>query len=308
MADPVDAVVVVDKPPGQTSHDVVAAVRRALGGRRGSKVGHAGTLDPDATGVLVLCIGRATRLVPWLQAGRKTYDARMRLGVRTSTLDAGGEVVATADASGIDEAAVCEALKAFVGPISQIPPMVSAVKVGGERLYAKARRGEVVDRAPRAVVIHDLVLSDFEPGASAEAAFLVTCSPGTYVRTLAADVGDRLGVGASLVSLRRLGSGRFSASDALPLEQVVELASSGRLVDVAMTPAEAMADYPSRALDVSETSALSHGRRLSPTGVNGPVAALAPDGRLVAVVQDEDSVARPLVVLAPATAAVEADA
>jgi len=161
-----DGVVIVDKPAGYTSHDVVQRVRRALGGtygsarrrRHGHKVGHTGTLDPSATGVLVVCLGRATRLVPFLQAGRKTYEARMQLGRTTSTLDADGEITGERDASHVDEQAVCEAFKRFVGPIEQIPPMVSAVKVGGERLHVRARRGEEVERAPRPVVVHDLVL------------------------------------------------------------------------------------------------------------------------------------------------------
>jgi len=195
-----DGVLVIDKPAGMTSHDVVGAVRRAIrrpgvSRKHGPRVGHTGTLDPDATGVLVVCLGRCTRLVPYLQASRKTYDARLRLGVTTTTLDASGEVVSRADPSEVDETALCEALKSFVGDIEQIPPMVSAVKIGGERLHAKARRGEEVERAPRPVTIHEIVLEDFVPGPDAEASFLVTCSAGTYIRTLAADVGDRRGQG-----------------------------------------------------------------------------------------------------------------
>nr|MBA2530286.1 tRNA pseudouridine(55) synthase TruB [Euzebyales bacterium] len=240
-----EGVLVVDKPAGMTSHDVVAAVRRLAGARRrgGPKVGHAGTLDPGATGVLVVCVGRSTRLVPYLQASVKTYDARLRLGVTTTTLDAAGEVLAERDASSIDEAALCETLKGFVGTVAQTPPMVSAVKVAGERLYAKARRGEDVERRARTVTIHDIVLADFVPGPRAEAAFLVTCSAGTYVRTLAADVGERLGVGAHLVALRRLGSGRFSLEDATDLDKLADLAAQGRFGEALVPPAEALADY-----------------------------------------------------------------
>jgi len=303
----VDGVVVVDKPAGMTSHDVVDRLRRVLSGGRGRrhapKVGHAGTLDPDATGVLVVAVGRATRLVPWLQAAAKTYDARIRLGVTTSTLDAAGEVLTTRDASAVDEGALCEALKAFVGDIQQVPPMVSAVKVGGERLHAKARRGEVVERAPRPVTIHDLVLEDFVPGPRAEAAFLVTCSAGTYIRTLAADVGDRLGVGAHLVSLRRLGSGRFTVGDAVPLDRVLELAGEGRLDAVLLTPAEALGDRPRRVLDACEVRDLGFGRAIAASGNDEDVAAVDADGRLVAVLSDAGPVARPLVVLAPAAPA-----
>ncbi|CAN5717066.1 MAG: tRNA pseudouridine(55) synthase TruB [Actinomycetota bacterium] len=301
-----DGVIVVDKPAGMTSHDVVAAVRRAVGGsRRGpaaTKVGHAGTLDPDATGVLVVCLGRATRLVPYVQASAKTYDARLRLGATTDTLDASGQVLEQRDASAVDEATLCEVLKAFVGDIRQIPPMVSAVKVGGERLYVKARRGEQVTRDARAVTIHDIVLEDFQPGAQAEAAFLVRCSAGTYIRTLAADVGERLGVGAHLVALRRLGSGRFSLDDAVDLDKVAELASAGRLAEALLTPAEAMADYPTVVVDESQARLISHGRPLSATGEAGPVAVLDTQRRLIAVVRDADGVARPTVVLAPAGA------
>lgn len=293
-----EGVVVVDKPPGMTSHDVVARVRRAVGMKR---VGHAGTLDPDATGVLVVCFGRATRLVPWLQASRKTYAARMRLGVTTSTLDAAGEITEVRDAGGVTEEQLCEAIKGFVGEIEQTPPMVSAVRVGGERLHAKARRGEVVDRPPRTVVIHDLVLEDFAPGAEPEAAFLVTCSVGTYVRTLAADIGERLGVGAHLVELRRLGSGRFGVDDAVHLPVLERLAGEGRLGEVVLTLAEAVADYPSITLDPSAVTALGHGKPLPPTGVAGPVAALDEHGSLVAMIEDRDGAARSLAVFKTST-------
>ncbi len=310
-----DGVLVVDKPAGMTSHDVVAVVRRALrqarraAGAKGKvkvKVGHAGTLDPDATGVLVLTVGRATRLTPFLQACHKTYAARMRLGVETSTLDAGGEVVRERDASAVDEEALCEALKAFLGDIEQVPPMVSAVKVGGERLYAKARRGEEVERQARRVTIHDLVLESFDPGARPEASFLVTCSAGTYVRTLAADVGARLGVGAHLVALRRLASGRLALDQARPLDDVIALVEGGRLADALISPAEAVADRPVVVLDDATRTALSHGRPLEATGHDGPVAALAADGTLVAMVEDRGGKAKPLAVLAPASANAEA--
>lgn len=298
-----DGVLVVDKPVGITSHDVVAAVRRAAGQR---KVGHAGTLDPDATGVLVVCLGKATRLVPYLQASMKTYDARLRLGVETTTLDASGETIAERDASGIDEARFCEALKSFVGEIRQVPPMVSAVKVGGERLYRKARRGEVVERSARTVQIHDIVLEDFEPGPRAEAAFLVTCSPGTYVRTLAADIGTWLGVGAHLIALRRLGSGWFSLEEAVDLDAVAELGASGRLAETLLTPAKAVAGYPAVRLDAEAARALSHGRSLPPTGYDGPVAALDLEGQLLAMVADREGAARPLTVLASGDGGVKA--
>lgn len=294
-------VLVIDKPAGKTSHDVVAIVRRLLrdAGLKGWKVGHAGTLDPDATGVLVVALGRATRLVTYVQAGRKTYDARIQLGVTTSTLDASGDVLTEADASGVDEPMLCEALKSFVGDIEQIPPMVSAVKVGGERLYLKARRGEEIERKPRPVTISDIVLEDFTPGRRAEAAFLVTCSAGTYIRTLAADVGEKLGVGAHLVTLRRLASGRFGVQQAVSLDRLADLGADG-LGEVLLSPAAALADFPARTATEAEVVDIAHGRFLAPTGVPGPVALLSGDGTLLAMVEDQGERARPQVVLAPA--------
>lgn len=299
----IEGVVVVDKPLGVTSHDVVAAIRRIVGskpGRRGNrkgpKVGHAGTLDPDASGVLVVCIGRATRLVPYLQASRKTYEARMRLGRTTTTLDAEGEETSLTDASGVTEAALCDALKAFVGDIEQIPPMVSAVKVDGERLYEKARRGEEVERRPRPVTIHDIVLADFQPGAQAEASFLVTCSAGTYVRTLAADVGDRLGVGGHLTGLRRLGSGRFHAEDAHDLDALRDMAAAGTFADSVMAPADAMAEHPTVVLDEATAAGVRNGRRIAATGHDGAVRVLDAAGELIAVMRDVDGQAKPEVV------------
>jgi tRNA pseudouridine55 synthase len=307
---PPDGVVIIDKPAGCTSHDVVQRVRRALGRaytpvrrrRHGHRVGHTGTLDPSATGVLVLCLGRATRLVPFLQAGRKTYEARMQLGRTTTSLDADGEVTAECDAAHIDERDVCEAFKRFVGAIEQIPPMVSAVKVDGERLHVRARRGEEVERAPRPVVIHDLVLEDFSPGPRPEVGFLVSCSAGTYVRTLADDIGRELGVGGHLTALRRLASGGARIGDAVSLDRVLTAIEQRELDTLLLTPAAAMAlaDYPTVVLDDDAVARLVHGRPLAPTGFDGPVAALDHTGRLIAVLADRDDRARPRVVLAPA--------
>ncbi len=299
-AEPVDGVLVVDKPAGMTSHDVVAVVRRAAGQRR---VGHAGTLDPDATGVLVVCLGRATRLVPYLQASDKTYAARLWLGVTTTTLDASGRVTAEHDASAVDEPTLRAALAAFVGEIDQLPPMVSAVKVGGERLHAKARRGEDVERRPRRVRVAAMELETLAPGRRAEASLFITCSAGTYVRALAADVGERLGVGGCLAGLRRLRSGRFHIDDAVGLDRLRRLAADGRLGEVPLAMAEAVADYPAVTLDAVEAAALRQGRRIRPTGETGPVAALDREGRLIAMVADGDGAARPLAVVAPAEAA-----
>jgi tRNA pseudouridine55 synthase len=211
----VEGILVVDKPAGMTSHDVVARIRRIAGTRR---VGHTGTLDPAATGVLVVCIGRATRLVTALQAGTKTYAAVARLGVTTTSDDLDGEVLTTISAARLDESTVCGALSAFHGAIDQVPPMVSAIRIDGERLHERARRGEVVDRPPRRVVIESIVLDRFTPGEVADVAFLVACSAGTYVRSIARDLGERLGVGGTLASLRRVANGPFMELEAVTLD------------------------------------------------------------------------------------------
>ena len=261
-----DGVLVCDKPAGMTSHDVVARVRRLAGQRR---VGHGGTLDPPATGVLVLALGRATRLLPFLPTEPKRYLAEVAFGAETDTLDAAGTVTATADASGVDEAALRAALAGFVGPQEQVPPMVSAIKMGGERLYAKARRGEEVERAARPIVIHDLELLGLAPGERPLATISVVCSGGTYVRSLAADLGRALGTLAHLASLRRTAVGRFAEAEASTLE---ELAAPGRLAAAMLDPAAAMASVATRALTPAEASALANGRALDPTGHGDPVA------------------------------------
>ena len=289
--DDLEGVLVVDKPAGPTSHDVVAAVRRAAGQHR---VGHTGTLDPAATGVLVVCLGRAARLVRFLQAGTKTYAARMALGVETTSQDADGEVVATADASHIDERTLCEALTRFQGEIEQVPPMVSALKVGGERLHERARRGEEVDRAPRLVRVHALVLDAFEPGERAEASFLVTCSAGTYVRTIAHDVGRALGVGASLTALRRVANGPFTLDDAHPVDDVVVAGAEGRLPDLLLAPAVAI-DRALPRVEVSDPDlvlALARGGRMPAQGHDDTYGVHAGD-RLIGVYADRDGQAHP---------------
>ncbi|MDP9207852.1 MAG: tRNA pseudouridine(55) synthase TruB, partial [Actinomycetota bacterium] len=237
-----DGVLVCDKPAGLTSHDVVARVRRLAGQRR---VGHGGTLDPPATGVLVLALGRATRLLPFLPTEPKRYLAEVAFGAATDTLDAAGTVTGTAAADRVDEPGLRAALAGFLGPQEQVPPMVSAIKVGGERLYAKARRGEEVERAPRPIVIHELELLGFAGGERPLATLAVVCSGGTYVRSLAADLGRALGTLAHLASLRRTAVGRFAESDAHTLE---ELAEPGRMEAAVLDPAAAMASTATRAL------------------------------------------------------------
>jgi len=281
----VDGILVVDKPAGMTSHDVVAVVRRRLGERR---VGHAGTLDPDATGVLVLGVGRATRLLRFIEDGEKEYVADVVLGVETATQDASGDVLAEADASAVTRADVERAAAGFVGAIDQLPPMMSAVKVGGERLYRKARRGEEIEREPRRVTVHAFELEDFEPGSRARARMRVRCSRGTYVRTLAHDLGRALGVGGHVATLRRTGVAAFREEGALALD-AVDAGSLRPLID-------AVAGYPRRDVDADGARAVAHGKATPAFGVVGEYAVVGPRG-LVAMAEDHGTVSRPVVVV-----------
>jgi tRNA pseudouridine55 synthase len=269
-----DGVVVVDKPAGMTSHDVVDRVRRVFSTR---KVGHAGTLDPDATGVLVLGLGRATRFLTYSQSAPKRYRATARFGVSTSTQDASGEVVSTRAAAHLDLDAIAAAAKSFVGAIEQVPPMVSAVKIGGERLYRKARRGEEVERPPRAVTVYGLDVTSFELGPAPVATLDVRCSAGTYVRTLVHDLGDRLGCGAHLASLRRIEAGGFSEADALALD-ALDPAAIRPLEDI-------VAPLMRLELDEQQTRAVVDGKPIAaPSGVEeDSQRALFSNGRLLAV-------------------------
>jgi len=286
-----DTVLVVDKPAGPTSHDVVARIRRVVGHTR---VGHTGTLDPAATGVLVVCLGRATRLVRFLQAGTKTYAATIRLGIETDTQDTTGIEVARTDASHVDEDSVCAALNAFQGSFDQLPPMVSAVKVGGERLHAKARRGETVERAPRPVEVSSLVLEAFVPGAVAEVSVLLTCSPGTYVRTIAHDLGAALGVGGSLAALRRIANGAFTIDEAVTLEQI-DGADADTIVTLGLDVLTAVQrTLPVREVEAELSERIVHGGVVPATGHDGPVALVHRPGdtrpaQLLAIVADEPS-------------------
>jgi len=213
-----DAVLVIDKPVGPTSFDVVRRLRRAA---RTKRVGHGGTLDPAASGVLPICLGEATKLAQFLLDADKQYDFTVCFGVETDTDDAAGTVTARHDASGVNEAAVRAALAAFRGAITQVPPSYSALKRAGRPLYDYARAGEPVEAAPRAVVVHELELTSFAGAAST--AFTMRCSKGTYVRALARDLGRALGVGAHVTALRRTRSGPFSLTEARPLDEVLAL-------------------------------------------------------------------------------------
>jgi tRNA pseudouridine55 synthase len=281
----------VDKPAGLTSHDVVARARRALGVRR---IGHAGTLDPMATGLLVLGVGAATRLLGHLAGSDKTYEATVRLGQATVTDDREGEVVATTPAGHLGDDAVRAALAAQTGPLLQVPSSVSAVKVAGRRSYDRVRAGEEVQLAPRAVTVHRLDVHRVSRPTTdlIDVDVTVVCSAGTYIRALARDAGTALGVGGHLTALRRTASGPFAVADAAPVEDAAAaLAAGGGPGVLPMTDA-ATAVFPRRELTPAEATALGHGRRIAPTGAAGLVAAVAPDGRLVALVEDDGPVAR----------------
>jgi tRNA pseudouridine55 synthase len=285
-----DGLLVVDKPAGWTSHDVVGRVRRLA---RTRKVGHAGTLDPMATGVLLLGIGRATRLLGHLALTSKTYEATVRLGATTVTDDAEGEVVEVRDASGVTDEAVRDGLAALTGAIEQVPSAVSAVKVDGVRSYARVRAGEDVALAPRPVVVSRL---DLLARRGDELDVVVDCSSGTYVRALARDLGAGLGVGGHLTALRRTRVGPFDLSSARTLDQLAEATDDA----VVLLDEAVAASFPRRDLDAGEAVALSHGKRLAPTGADGLHGAFDPEGRCVALVEDRDGAARPTVVFRPA--------
>jgi tRNA pseudouridine55 synthase len=278
-----EGLLLVDKPPGVTSHDVVDVVRRTLGIR---KVGHAGTLDPMATGLLLIGVGRATRLLRFLGDLPKTYEGTIRLGVETTTLDAEGEVVRQAPVV-VGEADVRAAMGSLLGDSLQRPPAFSAVKVGGRKLYDAARAGERLEAEARSIRVDAFDLLRFE---GFDVAFRVTCSGGTYVRVLAADVGAALGCGAHLAALRRTAIGPFAADDAVPPERA----------DTPLPLEAAVRHLPRLDLGVDEAAAASHGRPLGPAGLAGPYAVFDPDGRLVGVYEDEGPRARPQVILAPA--------
>jgi tRNA pseudouridine55 synthase len=225
---------VVDKPPGVTSHDVVDAARKWLGTRR---VGHLGTLDPQATGVLPLAVREATKLIPFLEQGLKSYKGVVRFGIETDTLDADGKVTRRFEGALPSKDEVLAALEGFRGEIEQIPPMYSAVKKDGVPLHRLARKGEEVERDPKTVRIHRLELSRYE---EVESELIVDCSPGTYVRVLASDLGERLGCGGHLRCLRRLRSGPFDASHALTTEQLEKDTEEGIVESRLIPPAEVM--------------------------------------------------------------------
>jgi tRNA pseudouridine55 synthase len=286
---------IVDKPAGITSHDVVSRMRRLARTRR---VGHAGTLDPMATGVLVVGVGTATRLLHHLVLTDKAYVATIRLGQSTVTDDAEGEVTATASAAAVDEAGVRAALAPFVGDIQQVPSAVSAVKVDGRRAYDRVRAGEDVHLAPRSVTVTRFVADRVSRPTPdlVDVEVTVECSSGTYVRALARDLGAALGVGGHLTALRRTRVGPFTAAQARTLD---ELAALDDPVTLPLPEAVRIA-MPVREVGVEEARELSFGRSLEPRDIAGVHGALAPDGSVAALLQEDGERARPVLVFAPA--------
>ena len=283
-----DGLVVVDKPGGLTSHDVVARVRRLAGTRR---VGHAGTLDPMATGVLVIGVNRATRLLGHLALTEKAYDATIRLGATTVTDDAEGEVVATVDANGVTTEALSAGAAALTGDLQQVPSAVSAVKVDGRRSYQRVRDGEDVVLPPRPVTVRSFEVL----GSRRETGFLdvdvrVECSSGTYVRALARDLGAGLGVGGHLTALRRTRVGPYALDVAHSLEELED--------DLVLLPiaAAARAAFPARDLDAAAAGVISHGGPLPASGRDGTVAVFGPDGTFLALVEDRGETTKALAV------------
>ena len=269
-------VLIVDKPAGVTSHDVIDVVRRRF---RDRGAGHLGTLDPAATGLLAVALGAATRCIPVWQGGAKTYVGTVRLGVTTSTQDTTGDVVLERPVCA-DEAALREASRAFVGDLEQIPPMVSALRVRGERLYRLARRGVVVERAPRPIRVTEWEWLSFDLPL---ATFRVRCSSGTYVRTLAHDLGERLGCGAALHVLRRLRSEPFDLARSTTVRELYELPADA-VWDRAAVPLGAALDVlPGVALDDAGTRALGHGRAVVVDEARVPAAAIGGGPRSVAL-------------------------
>ena len=286
--------VVVDKPAGMTSHDVVGRCRRIFGTR---KVGHAGTLDPMATGVLVVGIERATKILGLLTATDKTYSATIRLGQTTSTEDAEGEVLQTVSADGVTDAQIGEAVAGLRGEIGQVPSAVSAIKVGGKRAYTLAREGKAVELPPRNVRIDrfDVLAVRWREG-FVDVDVEVDCSSGTYIRALARDVGSTLGVGGHLTALRRTRVGEFGLDQARTLEDLAEHPRLSYSLDDAC-----LRSFPRRDLTAEETEGTRHGRPLKPAGINSTYAATSPEGQVIALLTDEQTRTKSVVVLRPAT-------
>lgn len=288
-----DGFLVVDKAGGMTSHDVVAVARKALGTR---KVGHAGTLDPMATGILVLGFGHGTRLLQYITDGDKSYSATVVLGASTVTDDREGEVLTVTDASTVSDSEIAKILSSMVGTIAQRPSSVSAVKVGGERAYDRVRAGEKFQLEARTVTITQLdILAIRHLTTTTEVDIEVTCSAGTFIRAIARDLGESLGVGGHLSALRRSQVAGFTEADAISFEDLKSQKFTPlNLADVARTT------FMPRELSLDEVQELSFGRPLSENGNTVINAALSPDNRLIALLKDEGGKAKPIAVFAAA--------
>jgi tRNA pseudouridine55 synthase len=281
----INGFVVIDKPAGITSHDVVSRVRRILGTR---KVGHTGTLDPFATGVLPVAVNDGTKAIPFLDEGLKCYEAVMQLGVATDTLDMTGAVMRTADWLPVTREVVESVLKRFTGHLSQIPPMYSAIKQDGQPLYKLARQGQVVERTAREIDVHSLELLSFAPP---YVGFRVVCSRGTYVRTLADDMGVMLGCGGALKELRRIASGPFEISASVSLEGLEEAAQLGTLESLSVSPYAALSHLPDIPLNDNGLALVRHGRSPEWPAAEVPVPSACNDGSLVRLTQNGTLVA-----------------
>lgn len=280
----------IHKPRGITSHDVVARVRRIFQRDTGSKkVGHAGTLDPLAEGVLIVCVGNATRLSDYVMHTTKQYRATLKLGEVTDTYDAEGRTIAEYDAQHITVQHVQAVLKNFIGDIQQVPPMYSAIKKGGKKLYELAREGEDIALEARPVHIDHIELTRFD---NQSVELLVTCGAGTYIRSLAYDIGSVLGVGAHLTDLVRVASGTFHINDAIVLENLLQDPTWTRHM---IAPQQALIQFPALTLDETQTQALQYGRSFrNPTAIVGEtIMGYAPSGELLAILRSDDDWLRP---------------
>lgn len=296
VVDPLGGLLVIDKDGGQTSHDVVARCRKIL---RTRKIGHAGTLDPMATGVLVLGVERATKLLGLLSLTTKSYTATVRLGQATVTDDAEGEVLASIPAGHVADADIAAAVAALTGDIEQVPSTVSAIKVNGERAYARARAGEQVELAARPVTVSRFDIlgrRDIDTGATAfvDLDVEVDCSSGTYIRALARDLGTALGVGGHLTALRRTRVGPFTLEHARTVDQLADDPSLNLDVDAAVRLA-----FPHREIDADQAESLRDGRWLDPVGVRGVHAATTADGRTIALLEEKGKRSSPVFVVRP---------
>jgi len=279
-----DGVLAIWKAEGWTSHDVVAKARRLLGMKR---IGHAGTLDPMVTGVLPLCLGRSTRVVEYIQERPKAYEATIRLGVATDTEDISGEVIETSEVSNIREQQIREVLHSFIGEIDQIPPMFSAIKIDGKRLYELAREGKTVERKSRKVLIYSIELLNLDlEGEHPQFSFSVQCSKGTYIRTLCVDIGKALGVPATMASLIRTMSGGITKSQCLTLEQVEEHMNNGTLEQLLVAPELAIDHLPATTVKSIKRRYAIQGQKLYWTDITGHQ--LLADHSLVRVFDEED--------------------